>query len=217
MATGELSPLQLRVIDLFFELPESRGFLLAGGSALVLSGLTTRPTHDVDLFAADLDVGVAAASVALQREVAARGWTCQTVTETPTFHRLQLDDGEESLMVDLAVDAGPIMSTTQDRFPPSFAPAELGARKLLALFDRAAARDFADLRALLESFSFADLAELARSIDAGFDLTVLADTLDTVERFDDRELAEVDSDPDGLRQFASDLAGRIRNSPGPRI
>lgn len=35
---------------LFFSLPASDGFLLAGGAALAAQQLTTRPTHDQDLF-----------------------------------------------------------------------------------------------------------------------------------------------------------------------
>jgi hypothetical protein len=45
-----LTEFQTTVAQLFFGLPASNGFLLAGGSALLASGLTTRPTHDLDFF-----------------------------------------------------------------------------------------------------------------------------------------------------------------------
>jgi hypothetical protein len=38
------------VASLFFSLPASEGFLLAGGAALAAQNLTSRPTHDLDLF-----------------------------------------------------------------------------------------------------------------------------------------------------------------------
>jgi hypothetical protein len=47
-----LSHFQAEVAKLFFSLPASEGFLLAGGGALLASGLTTRPTDDLDFFGA---------------------------------------------------------------------------------------------------------------------------------------------------------------------
>jgi hypothetical protein len=56
MATGDrkpdLSAFQLEVARLFFALPASRGFLLAGGAALLAQHLTARPTEDLDFFTA---------------------------------------------------------------------------------------------------------------------------------------------------------------------
>jgi Nucleotidyl transferase AbiEii toxin, Type IV TA system len=56
MAVGnsgaDLSPFQLEVARLFFALPASQGFLLAGGAALLAQHLTARPTEDLDFFTA---------------------------------------------------------------------------------------------------------------------------------------------------------------------
>ena len=41
---------QIEVARLFFSLPTSGSFLLAGGAALLAQGLTSRPTQDLDLF-----------------------------------------------------------------------------------------------------------------------------------------------------------------------
>ena len=43
-----LPPFQLEVARMFFALPASRGFLLAGGAALLAQHLTARPTEDLD-------------------------------------------------------------------------------------------------------------------------------------------------------------------------
>lgn len=43
---------QLTAARLLFELPEARGFALAGGSALLALGTIDRPTRDIDAFAA---------------------------------------------------------------------------------------------------------------------------------------------------------------------
>jgi hypothetical protein len=49
-ATGGLTEFQIEVAHVFFDLPSSSGFLLAGGAALLAQQLTDRPTHDLDLF-----------------------------------------------------------------------------------------------------------------------------------------------------------------------
>jgi hypothetical protein len=45
-----LTDFQLEVAAVFFQLPASQGFLLAGGAALAAQHLTTRPTQDLDFF-----------------------------------------------------------------------------------------------------------------------------------------------------------------------
>jgi hypothetical protein len=54
-----LSAFQIEVARVFFALPASEGFLLAGGSALLASGLTSRPTKDLNFFGekGQVDVG----------------------------------------------------------------------------------------------------------------------------------------------------------------
>ena len=75
MSDSTLTELQRQVLEVFFALPESDGFVLAGGAALVASGLTERPTQDVDLFGSDVATGIAAAADALEAACADRGWT----------------------------------------------------------------------------------------------------------------------------------------------
>jgi hypothetical protein len=64
---------------------------------------------------------------------------------------------------------------------------ELAADKLLALFDRAQARDFVDVAALVERFGLDRLCELATEKDAGFSRLVLRDMLGGFDRFDQTE------------------------------
>lgn len=45
-----LTDFQLEVARLFFSLPASEGFVLAGGAALLAQHLTSRPTQDLDFF-----------------------------------------------------------------------------------------------------------------------------------------------------------------------
>jgi len=61
--------------------------------------------------------------------------------------------GSEDLLVDIALDSPPLQPAMASFLGPTFAPDELAGRKLLALFDRAEARDFADVFVLLQTYT----------------------------------------------------------------
>jgi hypothetical protein len=105
------------------------------------------------------------------------------------------------LLVDVAVDSPPLGAPTITALGPTYPPAELAARKLLALFDRAAARDFVDVRSLANHFDLDELLELAAQLDEGFDRGVFVDMLATLDRYTDEDLAEFGTDSTGLRTF----------------
>ena len=54
--------------------------------------------------------------------------------------------GPEDLLVDLVLDSAPGRPASASVAEPTFAPDELAGRKVIALFDRGAARDFIDTR-----------------------------------------------------------------------
>jgi hypothetical protein len=97
-------------------------------------------------------------------------------------------EGPDAVLVDLCVDSPPVRPPVETPLGPSFAPDELAGRKVIALFDRAEARDFADLFALLGRFPKDALLGLANELDPGFDLATFAQMLRTVGRFDDSML-----------------------------
>jgi hypothetical protein len=68
---------------------------------------------------------------------------------------------------ELAVDTPPDFPASSTAAGPTLAPEELAGRKLLALFDRAAARDFADVRLLARRFGKDVLLARTAQIDAG--------------------------------------------------
>ena len=111
-------------------------------------------------------------------------------------------DGAARVLVDLAVNAPPDFPASPTAAGPTLAPQELAGHKLLALFDRAAARDFADVYVLARRFGKDVLLARAARIDAGFDPTVLASMLATLDRFTDSEIPlPDDSSAAGLREF----------------
>lgn len=195
-----LTDFQIEVTRLFFSLPASDGFLLAGGGALLASGLTTRPTQDLDFFGGPAQVDIGAARDQLEGAVAQRGWRCERVQTSETFVRLRLS-GDDEVIVDLAIDVPAERPPAITIAGPTFDPEELGGRKLAALFGRAEARDFADVYALAQRFDRSVLIERAAEVDLGFDPLVLAEMMTTIDRFDDDELPVDPGDVAATRAF----------------
>ncbi len=199
-----ITQFQAEVARLFFALPEARSFLLAGGLALLAQGMSVRPTEDMDAFTS-LPGDVQRASEAFQAAADDHGWRVVMQHSTDTFVRLQVE-GSEALLVDLALDSPPGLPATMSILGPTFAPDELAARKLLALFGRAMPRDFVDVYGVTRTRSRADLISLARSIDPGFDEQVLAIALRQITRYSDAQLPIDSTKVGALREFFRDWA-----------
>jgi hypothetical protein len=197
-----LTPFQIAVADQFFSLPESDGFLLAGGAALAAQHLTSRPTHDLVLFTRAGRGTVPGARDAFENAAAERGWSIRRIRDGDTFCRLVVT-GDEDLLLDLALDSPPNLPPAASIAGPTFGLEELAGRKLLALFDRAEARDFADVFVLARRYSVGLMVERAAQIDAGFDPAILGTMLGSLARFDDIDIPVAD-DVVELRRFFHD-------------
>jgi hypothetical protein len=195
-----LTEFQFEVARVFFGLASSDGFLLAGGAALLAHHLTARPTHDLDFFTRPGAGDVRRAREEFLHAAQDRGWSVEVVHDSATFCRL-LVHGSEDLLVDLALDSPPGRQPTATIIGPTFAPDELAGRKVLALFDRAAARDFVDVHALSRSFTRQTLLVLATEVDAGFDTLVFAGMLAQLPHYRDADLQLGDVDVSAMREF----------------
>jgi len=203
-----LTDFQIQVAQLFFSLPTAEGFLLAGGAALVAQHLTSRPTQDLDFFTRVGATSVPAARDALEAAILQRGWTIERIRDEETFCRL-IVHGDDDLLVDLALDSPPQQPATASLIGPTFAPQELAGRKVVALFDRAAARDFADVLQLSQQFSKAELLEQAARIDPGFDLRTFAQMLRSLNRFSNQDLPSPQEGITALREFFAMWANEL--------
>lgn len=182
-----LTDLQRRVRRIISDLPESGAFALAGGGALIVSGIVQRPTSDLDFFAPhpnDVTELYEAARAALEAE----GLKVTVWRVEATFARLQIESGTESTAIDLATDYRllPPQATTEG---PILAAQELAADKVLALEARAEARDYVDFQSLTKRFSITELCVLAGRKDLGFRPQLL---LRALAQFDEIEPSEFD-------------------------
>jgi hypothetical protein len=204
VAETGLTPLQIASLRLFFDLPESRGFVLAGGGALIAQQLIDRPTDDLDFFTSPQHTSVVPAARAFAIAGAGRGWEAAVIQEVPTFCRMHLTGMDDELLVDLAIDAPPRLPTIHTAVGPMLDPLELAGQKLLALFGRAEPRDFADVFLLARRFGKPELLARASDIDPGFDPVVLASMMRMLDRFEDDELPVAVDAMAHLRDFFHD-------------
>jgi hypothetical protein len=178
-----LDPLQERIARLALSLPEAGGLALAGGGAMLAPGLVQRPTLDVDMFTPEPDITVLADALF----AALRHDQLGVVVEasSPTYVRLTATapDGREC-KVEVARDAR-IRPPVRLAVGAVLHVEEVAADKMLALFGRAAARDFVDVVALLGRFPADRLVDLAAEKDRGFDARHFAAALRSVSRFED--------------------------------
>ncbi len=199
---------QIEVARLFFSLPASKGFLIAGGGALLATGLTSRPTQDLDFFGEMGQVNISEAREQFLRAATNRHWKCKVVQSDELFVRMHVK-GTEEVLVDIAIDVAARFPSQISVLGPTFNHEELAGRKMLALFDRAEARDFADVFALAKHFSKELLLLRASELEVSLETEVLAAMMRSISRFSDDELPIDQSSTDELRNFFAVWANEL--------
>lgn len=196
-----LSPLQLRVAEIVAGLAEADGFALAGGGALIVRGEVERQTRDLDFF------GLSPESVdqlvpAVEAALTEAGLVVERVRVSPGFARLRVAENADRTELDLGADAR-LFAAEPGAPAPTLTSLELAVDKVLAVFGRAEARDFADLMALTRRYSLEHLFELALEKDRGFDVGVFVEMLGRFQRL---RREEFDLDDDGYERLAITVA-----------
>ena len=129
------------------------------------------------------------------------------------FRRWQIV-GPEVVLVDLAIDSPATSTPTVTFAGPTFAPEELAVRKTLALYGRAAPRDFIDVYVLHQRFDREATLRHAADADRGFDLELFAQMLRSHARVDDVDFPDVGVAIADLRAYfdawAEDISRRQR-------
>lgn len=210
MPTRLLTPLQVEATRLFFSLPQSAGFAVAGGAALIVQGLIQRQTRDVDLFLLDAGAStITSAAASFEAAIGERGWSHQRVIDQSDFVRLLIASNGESLIVDLGRDSPAEEPIDATDLGPTLSLRDLAARKTLALFGRAEARDFADVYDLARRFGRDQLLDWAADDDPGFDNQIFAAMLASIERLSDEDLPVHARHAPELRAYFRDWAAEL--------
>jgi hypothetical protein len=195
-----LSPLQERVAEIIASLDEARDFALAGGGAMIVRGDIERQTRDLDFFGPTADA-VDQLVPAVDRALQAAGYTVRHIQKSHGFARLIIESAEDRTELDLGADARlfPVESGSP---APLLSGEELAVDKVLAVFGRAEARDFADLMAVEPRYGLARLCQLAAEKDRGFLLSVFAEMLSQFGRL---RREEFELDDAGYEQLRSTI------------
>lgn len=199
-----LTRAQRRVIAAVMALLESDGFVMAGGAALVASGVSDRPTKDLDAFSstcAEVDV----AAERLRTDLVEQGYIVEVVRSSDSFAQLVVASGRlrrSEIAVDLGRDAQ-LFESVSTPLGPALSVRELAANKILAAFGRHEPRDLVDLAAIARVGSVDEAFAGAARKDPGFDLTVFREMVGrTIGVRDD--LWPSGSDPALVRAFVAD-------------
>ncbi len=164
-----------------FSLAEAEGFALAGGGALIAHEVVDRTTRDLDCFcptraAVDrlwpaIRDRLLSERLAVDVHQSDHGFAKMSVTDPATGESTQVDVGfDPATHAAIAMPIGSVRALD-----------DLAGDKLLALFGRAAPRDFVDVHALRDHFTRRTLQSLATAKDLGFNLAVLRDALGVLD------------------------------------
>jgi hypothetical protein len=202
------------------EAAERYGFALAGGYAVQAAGFLQRPSEDIDLFTIwerrnEFETAVGAIVAAYR----AAGLHVEAERRHDTFTRLTVTDGVQSAKVELGVDLR-ANEPVRISVGPVLHPDDAVANKMGALYERALARDFIDIHAVLRSgrYDEAGLIKLAERADITFDRAVFADALAQAQLLDDDDFAQyglVGAHLDDLRRRFAAWRADLLGGSGP--
>ncbi len=208
-----LTPLQVQVAEIIKKLPESEGFALAGAGALMVQGLIHRATRDLDYFTTPGKAeALAALRDALERALDSSSLGHTRKRDLPTFVRIEVSGDGDRCEIDLAVDYRALPAEPSE-YGPTLAVRELAANKVLAVFDRAEARDFLDLAELTAQFELRELMELASEKDRGFDTAGFLDGLSAFHRLTPADFGLEDAEYERLRAMVAVWRNQLESEP----
>jgi hypothetical protein len=184
---SNLDKFKSEVARLFFSLPASDGHLLAGGGALLATGISNRPTEDRDFFGHGSTREMAIVGRIFELAATREGWGVRPVRRSEDFVRLQIH-GAETIAIDFCRDTPALLPVNYTAEGPTYSGLELAGRKMLALFARAEARDFVDVYVLAKRFGRSALFAHAQILDAGFGKEPFCEAVARIALFNDAAL-----------------------------
>ncbi|MBI5199004.1 MAG: nucleotidyl transferase AbiEii/AbiGii toxin family protein [Nitrospirae bacterium] len=184
-----LTDLQKKILNIFSDLPDKEAFYLTGGTALSALFLKHRKSHDFDFFTGVEEL-IIPFSQRLESSLKKQGLKVERLRGFHSFVELSVNSSEDSTIIHLATDSP--FRFEQPAVCEEFSGIkidsliDIATNKFLALFGRAALRDFIDIFFLIkERFSKNELIEKARQKDPGFDLYWLGVAMERINDFPD--------------------------------
>ncbi|MGH3188316.1 MAG: nucleotidyl transferase AbiEii/AbiGii toxin family protein [Streptosporangiaceae bacterium] len=201
----------LRIIAVIQPVLEQLGFGLAGGNALRVHGLSNRPTRDINMFT-PTEGAIAKAVPLVEQALRAAGFDARATGSQMTglvrdwgdyTARWIVTAGERRVLLELSLhellsppvsiqDIGLVLSAE-----------DVLASKILAMVDRAAARDFVDVyEAMLQGWTPEQLIALAWRLNPDdYDAEYFTQVLPNLADLDDFEFEQFGLDPARVKEL----------------
>ena len=183
-----ISKVQESVLRRFSGVPESGSFYLTGGTALAHFYLKHRQSNDLDFFTT-VEEMIDPFGRRLEETLRSDGMEVERKRGFRSFVELLAKEGGEQTVIQLALDSvfrfEPVKVFSEYPGLNVDGLVDIASNKLLALFGRAALRDFIDVFTLIKKghFSPETLLENAKQKDPGFDLYWLGVAFERIKTF----------------------------------
>jgi hypothetical protein len=196
--------------------------VLGGGGALIAHGLVDRPSDDLDAFADSVEdfeavvaaarQGLAGAGYAIDTDPAGLGDDESEIRTWLVARSRSSTVGRRPPVVRVQLVRDPIVLPTRStRYGPALDPLELGANKILAIYDRSRARDYDDLARVAGALNLDTMLEVAdgKQVER-LDRQMLAHQFRNVDRVPPEDFRpEVDLDQ--LRDWCHRVADAVES------
>lgn len=197
-----LSRSQRRIVADVMSVVEPDGFVIAGGVALIAAGVSSRPTHALDVISPTCD-DIGPVADRLIEQLRGSDYLVDVHRSDPAFVRMTVSTGKYRrtvLVVELRRERQHFESDA-NALGPMLSIRELAANKVLAAFGRREPRDLVDLVALADAISLRLAVVDARAKDPGFGRDPFIEMVTRTMLVRD-DLWPPGSDPDAVRDFA---------------
>jgi hypothetical protein len=215
-----IHPLHRRMMEIGFSTGEELGLALAGGYAMQAHELLERQSKDVD-FATSLPKPLSEIVDGLARAYRAAGYTVEILQVTPRMARMDVHTPEGDCEVDLLKEA--LAPPAQLELGPVVSFEDAVGLKVRAIAGRTLPRDFIDVHAAREHFSWRRLEQLCRIHYPDFELEAFADRVGAIEFLGDRSFHAYGLDDERIAEirrwavaWRDDIQIRLASDPeGP--
>ena len=196
-----VNPLHAQVAKIALEAAAEHGFALGGGNALIMHGVISRATEDVDLFT-DREHGVEAATSGVEAALRHAGFEPDRADKTAGLTDLWEEMGEGLAEWAITAPDGQKMALQMAYFDRAREPVvmefgpvldleDVAGGKTAAIASRFQERDYSDTAAMLRHYTPGQLISFAHRIDPGLEGRDYADAGQRLDRITDETFANL--------------------------
>jgi predicted nucleotidyltransferase component of viral defense system len=184
-----ITPFQSNLLRIFPLVADAQRFYFTGGTALSLFYLQHRRSEDLDFFTSVGEL-IPPFVLELEKKLQSSGYKVVVQRRFNSFAELKVSKDQEYTIIHLALDAEFSLQPYQEfnEYPGLKVSSltDVATNKLLALFGRAALRDFIDVYCLVNGAKFTkdQLIGYAKQKDPGFDLYWLGVAFERIKLFE---------------------------------